>query len=455
MKAARRLRQLQQPRSLIDHVRQFLTPQVWKQARQAVPRGRTVPRWDPQPLVLVMMSMTWATGDSQPERFEKARAFYVACYQALRRPGKTLVGFQKALGRVPLRLLRALAAGVRQEIHARLGRRRLIDGFEPMGCDGSRIECPRTVELERGLGQAGNKDAAPTVWLTALVHLPTGLLWSWRLGPGNAAEQVHLRHLLGTLSAEALIICDAAYMGFELVREILGSGRSFLFRMSSRVHLYTLEKTCLKDWTEGPVLYWPGYAQDQGLAPIRCRLIRVPAKGKGKGSAKRDVWLLTDVLDPARLALATASKFYRWRWRNEGLFRTYKRTIKKLKLTSRTVRLVHREAELSLLATQILLAHADLALRPETTTTTAAPAISPRKVLIEIRREIDAAPRPKVTSYRQRLDGCRAEDRKQTSPKATREWPRRKPHKPPKPPILHTLNEEQKLLLNQHIRTAG
>jgi hypothetical protein len=80
MKAARRLRQLQQPRSLIDYVRQFLTPQVWKQARQTVPRTGSAPRWDLQPLVLVMMAMTWATGDSQSERFEKARGFYVACY---------------------------------------------------------------------------------------------------------------------------------------------------------------------------------------------------------------------------------------------------------------------------------------------------------------------------------------------------------------------------------------
>jgi hypothetical protein len=130
MKAARRRRQLQQPRSLIDYVRQFLTPQIWKQARQAVPRGRTVPQWDLQPLVLVLMAMTWATGDSQSERFEKARAFYAACYQARRRPGKSLFGFQKALGRVPMRQLRALAAGVRQEIHARLGTRRLVDGWK-------------------------------------------------------------------------------------------------------------------------------------------------------------------------------------------------------------------------------------------------------------------------------------------------------------------------------------
>ena len=180
--------------------------------------------------------------------------------------------------------------------------------------------------------------------------------------------------------------------------------------------------------------------QKQGLAPIHCRLIRVPAKAKakaktkGKGSIRRDVWLLTDVLDPSWLSVTTAAKFYRWRWRNEGLFRTYKRTINTLKLTSRTVGLVHREAELSLLATQILLAHADLALRPETATTDG-PVISPRKVLIEIRKEIDAAAKPKVKSYRDRLAGCRAERRRQISPKSTREWPRHKPHKPPKPPV--------------------
>ena len=450
MKAARKLRILQRPQSLLGYVRQFLTPLVWKQARQAIPRGRAVPRWDLQPLVLVMMAMTWAAGDSQPEKFEKARGFYVACYQARKRPGKTLEGFQKALGRVPMRQFRALAAGVRQEIRARLGTRRLVDGFEPMGCDGSRIEGPRTAELEARLGRAGKRDAAPTLWVTAFVHLPTGLLWSWRLGPGTAAEQEHLRRLLETLSAEALIVCDAAYMGFELVRAILGSGRSFLFRMSSRVQLYTPEKATLKGWTEGPVLYWPEYAQRKGIAPIDCRLIRVPAQGK----AKRDVWLLTDVLDPARLSAATAAKFYRWRWRNEGVFRTYKRTINKIKLSSRTVRLVHREAELSLLATQVLLAHADLTLRPETTMA-GEPVISPRQVLIEIRRELEATTTRRFQSYRQRLEGCRADDRKQTSPKATREWPRRKPHKPPKPPVLHNLNEGQKALLNQHIRAAG
>jgi hypothetical protein len=137
------------------------------------------------------------------------------------------------------------------------------------------------------------------------------------------------------------------------------------------------------------------------------------------------------------------------------MFRTYKRTIKKLKLSNRTVALVHREAELSLLATQILLAHADLSLRPETNPAEPGPAVSPRKVLIEIRREIDVIAKPKVKCYHKRLANCHAETRKQTSAKATREWPRRKPHKPPKPPVVHTLSAEQKALLDQHLGARG
>src|SRR6516164_7231417 len=93
MKAARKLRNLQQPRSLLDFVRQFLTPQVFKQARQAVPHKRSAPRWDLQPLIMVALAMTWAGGDSQEERFEAARGFYVMTHETRKRPGKTLQGF--------------------------------------------------------------------------------------------------------------------------------------------------------------------------------------------------------------------------------------------------------------------------------------------------------------------------------------------------------------------------
>jgi Transposase DDE domain len=451
MKAARKLQKMQHPRTFMEYVRQFLTPQVWKQARQATPRGRRSTRWDLQPLVIIVLAMTWCAGDSQPEKFEGARGFYVLTYEARKRPGKTLQGFQKALSRVPMRQFKALAAGLRDQIRHRFAERLLIDGFEPMGCDGSRLECPRSAELEARLRPAGKEDSAPTIWVTAFVHLATGVLWSWQLGPGTADERQHLLRLLGTLSPAALIVVDAAYMGYELAAAILGAKMSFLMRMSSKVNLYTIEEVELKTWSEGPVFYWPETARKKGKPPIPCRLIRIPAKDK----ATHDVWLLTNILDPARLSLKTASKFYRWRWRNEGVFRIYKRTINKVKLSSRTVRLAHREAEVSLLALQILLAHADLALRSIEAAATGAPAISPRKVLIEIRKELTGATNRKKQSYHQRLQRCRADARNQTSPKASREWPRRKPHKSPRPPVILTLTDKQKALLHQHLDAPG
>jgi DDE family transposase len=448
MNAARRLHQLQQPQSFLACLRQFLTPPIWKQARAAMPGNRSQPRWDLQPLVMIALAMTWAAGDSQPEKFATARGFYVLAYETRKRPGQTIQGFQKALSRLPLRPLRALAAGVRDQIRRHYGARLLIDGFEPMGCDGSRITCPRTAELEARLRPAGNADSAPTIWVTAFVHLGLGLLWSWRLGLGTADELSHLRQMLATLSPQALIVADAAYMSYELARAIVLGRRSFLLRMSSKIHLFTAERAELTTWSDGPVYYWPAYVQKQGLPPIPCRLIRLPARGQ----AKHDVWLLTNILDPARLSAKTAAKFYRWRWRNEGIFRIYKRTINKLALSSRTVRLVHREAEASLLAVQLLLAHADLALRPQRSA--GEPAISPRQVLMAIRREMKGQAKRSEGSYRRRLEGCRADARVQKSPKACREWPRRKPYQPPAPPRLHTLTDEQKALIQRHLDAA-
>jgi hypothetical protein len=447
MKAARKLRKLKQPESLLDWIREFLTPQVWKQARQAVPQGRRKARWDLQPLILVCVVMTWAVGESEPERFEAARGFYAVAYESRKRPGKTIAGFQKALARIPMRQFWALAQGVRDQIQRNYAGRMLIDGFVPMGCDGSRIECPRTAELEARLGKGSSETSAPTAWVTAFVHLGLGLLWSWRIGTGDADERLHLRQMLPLLPPQALVVADAAYMGYQLAAAILSHNQSFLLRLSSKNRLYVVDDTPVEEWQEGLVYYWPKTAEAENLPPLLCRLIRVKAKGK----TKNDVWLLTNILDSEKLPAKIAAKFYRWRWKNEGLFRTYKRTLNKVKLSSRTVRLIHRELEGSLLALQILLAHADLALRPRGAA--GENAISPRKVLLEIRREIKSKSEStrRTKKYRRRLEKCRAETRCQKSPKASREWPRRKTHKAPAPPKFRTLRDDQKALLQQYI----
>jgi hypothetical protein len=398
-------------------------------------------RWGNQSLILVLLTMTWCCGDSLSERFETARAFCVVCRPRRKRPGQTIEGFQKALTRLPMGVLRTFAAGLRRQISRIFADSLQIDGFIPLGCDGSRLECPRTAELEQRLGTAGCDGSAPNLWITALVHLPTGLLWSWRLGKGTASEREHLRLLLPTMPKRALVICDAGYKGFELAAAILAAGTQFLIRASSQLHLFVEEVP--EEFQEGVVYYWPDAVRRSREKPLKLRLIRVKSEQN-----KRDVWLLTSVMDSAQLSVATAARFYRWRWENEGLFRTYKRTLHKVKLIGRTVRAVHREAEGSLLAAQLLLAQGTLAIPAPTTRQPVAVPCSPRQVLREIRREIVGLPRCRGNCrFAERLLQALRERRVRNSSKVKRPWPRRCDHKAPKPPLLRKLSEQQKTLV--------
>jgi Transposase DDE domain len=432
---ARRLRPA--ARSLLDSLRNFLTPALWKQAHRARAARRASPRWAAQPLILTLLVLTWSCGDSQEERFSTARAFVAASLPKRRRPGATARGFHQALARLPMPALRAVAAALRCCLARRLARRWAVDGFIPLGCDGTRLACPRSAELERRLGQAGKPHSAPMLWLTALVHLRLGVPWAWHWGKGTASERAHLLHLLPLLPAAALVVADAGYVGYDVARALVEAQVCFLIRASSQATLYTARRVRPERFGEGEVYYGPG-AKQRGAAGkplLRLRLIRVRSRKKGG-----DVWLLTNVHAPPRLSAAAAAQLYRWRWESEGLFRTYKRTLAKLKLHSRTVRLVHREAEGSLLAAQLLLAQGALAM-PRPGAAREAVACSPRKVLLAIRDELRGEGGGR---FGQRLRRAQREQRARRSAKVKRPWPQRKGHKPPKPPIILKLTDAQK-----------
>jgi Transposase DDE domain len=438
-----------QPESFLDCLRHFLTAHVWKQV-QAAFRPYQASRWHPQPLIFVLLMMTWCAGDSSGERFETAKAFYVASYQKRRRPGKTLEGFHKALARVPTVLLRVLGKVVRRRVEHVFGDRLMVDGFIPLGCDGSRLACPRSAELEQRLGVSQRDGWYPQIWVTAVVHLSLGLLWSWRLGKGNASEREHLRQLLSTLPRSALLVADAGYGGYELMRDLAAARVSFLIRLTAGAPLYAEERIALSRFREGPAYYWPQKAQKKEQPPIPVRVLRFR-------SGKVEVWLMTNVFEAERLSHATAGTFYRWRWRNEGLFRTFKRNLGKVKLTSRTVALVHREAEGSLLALQLLLAQGSLAALLKGDTMLVLP--SPRKILLTIRSEIRnvtgmyLGPRQKQT-YLQRLQQARGEHRPPRRNKVRRCWPGRKDHQTPSPPKILKMGTDLKDLCRKTLGAA-
>jgi hypothetical protein len=413
----------------IARFKTWLTPWVWRQAHQTRQGRENAERWTLHRIVMVLALMTFTTGDSEAERFAAARAYYVATHQHEQRPGKCFSGFKKALAKVPLPVLHALFAAVRQCMSTFL---RYWHGFIVMACDGSRLECPRSRQLEKRLKSCGKDDSAPMLQVAALVLLPIGLLWSWTVGPGTASEHDQLRQLLPTLPRGTLLVADACYLGYDLYTDILQAKADFLARMSSRAHLYTEQRQRLNRYREGWVYHWPKDAQKAGRPPLRLRLICVRAR------KRVDVWLLTSV-DETRLTAAQAAEIYRARWQIEGVFRTYKRTLPKVKLWSRTQTLVYREAEVSLLALQLL--QAETIGRVPSGPAVVRPPKSPRQTLLGLRGEITTTigaklgPRQQAW-YRARLQrvGCSGSRKR-----VRRAWPRRKDHTPPKPPKLRVM----------------
>ena len=444
--ARKRARQRRRAKSLIGSMREFLTPAVFKQVRNASPQ-RKAPRWDLHPLLYILLLTTYCCGDSLPEKFEAAKAFYVTCCPKRRRPGHGFAGFEKALAKLPMPILRALTAAIRGRVEAIFGDRWKVGNFIPFGCDGTRQACPRTEELERRLGTGGKEGSPPTIWNTSIVHLTLGFPWCWRLGKGGkASERSHLIAMLPWLPAWALIVADAGYVGYEVAAALIGAKVFFLIRMSSNATFYSEAHEPLDEFREGMVSYWPKTQQNEGKPPIRGRLMRIHSCRH-----KMDVWLFTNVEDPKQLSLETAGTCYRWRWENEGFFRTYKRTLKKVTLMSRTLRLVHREAEASMIATQLLLCQGALAM-PVPKKGSLPVMCSPRGVLLEARRDISA--RRPSTPFSERIAGAQREQRVRTSAKQKREWPRRKPHAPPHPPTLLRLTDDLKVKLQKHLQAA-
>jgi hypothetical protein len=486
-----RLRRCQEAGSFAGCLRQFLTPALFKQARKRFSRRRC--RWELHPLMLVLLSMTWCLGDSQPERFQTAGAFYVALAPKRRRPGKTVVGFHKALARVPCSVLRFFAHGIRARLCQVKGLLE-TDGWKVFGCDGTELLCPRTDELEKHLsasssGRRSSKaaagqppatttptkptvDASPQVGLSALVHLRSGVLWAWRLGVGSIDERLHLKALLATLPAAALVVADCGYQGYEMALALntaLKTGQvAFLIRISSMAPVYAADPCAVADaattaaanpqaqpldaatqqqWVDGEVWYWPLAIQRQGGKPLHLRLIRIRDVGR-----KTDVWGLTNVMDKERLSVPLAGQIYKLRWGNEGFFRTYKKTLNKVKLSSRTVRLIHREAEGSLLAVQVLLAQGAQA----RSLFSQKEAASARGLLLAVRQEIQEQLQQRKRGrrgFQKRLAAAVNKQRQRTSRKDKRRWPARADHKPPKSPIIRVLNDDQKALLQEVLQS--
>jgi hypothetical protein len=440
----KRLRRRSDPRKTwLDCVRHFLTSHFWRVAHQACGPFQGV-RWKLMALLLVCMMSMFCHPKAEKDRFEEARSYYVTMYPHRKRPGATHEGFLAALARLPRYFFKAIQPVLRQRVAKVLERVWSVDGWVPFGVDGSRLALPRYATLERHFGTAGTGDF-PHLWVTSIVHLSTGVPWSWRLGRSDASERHQFCALVPTLPERSLLMADAGFVGYEVWETLLQHDRHFVIRLGANVQLYA-DYEVKADFEEGLVYLWP--ISKPHKKPLALRLVRLPAADK----CKHDVWLATNV-SAKELSREAIGKMFRLRWQHEVFYRTYKCTLQKTKLASRTTKQVVREAEIALLAVQLFLAQAAWAVGRQDITRTASCAEALRQTHREWRYLLKHGRLQQ--RFLERLARARREHRPQrTSSKNYRDWPRKRPHKAPGRPRIDEYPEQLKERLLEEVTAA-
>ncbi len=278
---------------------------------------------------MVSVLMIFDNSSTLRDSFASARRCLVEMYESFRRPGKTFEGFIAARKKVSAEFKSRIHAHLQQQHRNIAGVFWKRLGWEVFAADGSRVEMPRTIANEKAFGCAGKKRTGPQLLLTTLYQMGSGLPWDWYIGKGTESERNHLRSMLGGLPGNSLIVADAGFTGYELLKDIIDSGRHFLIRVGSNVTL--LKNLAFESKVDGETVWlWPSNKRAQ--PPLRLRLIVL----RKADASKSDVYLLTDVFDKEQLSYETAAILYQMRWGVEVFYRGFKRTLDQHKLRSRS-----------------------------------------------------------------------------------------------------------------------
>ncbi len=380
-------------------------------------------RWTPRLLVICAILTAWQAGRNLTECFGAARETLVKMYYSRRRPGWTVEGFLKILAQHSDALLSKVVRALQAAIIRISARRWRWSGWVIMGADGSRVECPMTRSNELGLGCAGKKRTTPQVYVTTVFQALTGLPWSWRRDRGDGSERGLLRNMLGELPRRTLLLMDAGFTGYELLKDLLAGGHDFIVRVGSNVRL--LRRLGYDVMEGGSTVYlWPKNQRD--CPPLVLRLVVVK-------KAKHCMHLLTSVRDTGRLSDAAVAGLYRKRWGVELLYRTFKRTLEHHKLRSDTPERAMVELDWSMVGLCMLglMTLRAMGSRWHRQRWSAAGSLD------AVRGAMRAAGQPRRQGgLKAQLRYATQDDYSRNRPKRARHWPHKKTERPPGTPKI-------------------
>lgn len=389
--------------------------------------------WTTAALVLTALCVGWSGVRTMVERFTQGRqVVIVLCGREL---PVSYQGFFKQLESAGAGLLEQVLGALRPRLRRLAGVRWQQAGWVPIAVDGSRFDLPRSRGNEQAFALAGRERSGPQLWATLLTHLPTGAIWSWRQGAGTASERHHLREMLSGLPKGSLLVGDAGFVGYGLLRELMARNQAFLVRLGGNVTLRTLgfvSARLARESRRGLRTYlWPANQMIQDEPALALRLIVLKSKGQ-------KVYLATNVLDSQRLPRSLAGELYRMRWGIEVTHRHLKQTLERRKL--RCGRPAHALLELA----GNILALATLVLQGLLLLQSAADRLSVSAALRSVRQAMEGLTWGRCwTGFAAAMRSAVGDTYHRKAAKTRRPWPSKKKDRPPCPPQLRPFRQEE------------
>jgi hypothetical protein len=399
-----------------------LLPCAWD--AQAADRRR---RWTPLLLAVAALLMAWETAPTLDERFARARCCLRQWFGRRCKLGGTYQGIAKAMGRDKLH--QTLAVHLRRRMRCGCGVHWRRLGFCCFAADGTRIDCPRTSANKKALGRGGRQRSGPQLCLTSLWHMGSGLPWSWRIGRADSCERYHLRDMLAELPTGSLLVCDAGFAGYNLLRQMRRRQLHLLVRVGSNIHL--LRRLGCRREGKQTVYLWPGGGRGRSRrrSPLPLRLIKLvkPRHKRHGRKTPRAAYVVTD-LPASRLSQHAAQTLYAMRWGVEVFYRGLKQKLQRRKMLSASPRRARVElhwAMLGLWLIGLLAVRAAIAAGHDPLGWSVALAL--RAVRDAVRGEHGLAPALAAAA-------AGADHYRRTGSKTARRWPHKKRDHPPGPP---------------------
>lgn len=389
--------------------------------------------WSPRGLACTAVLWAWSDEATLVDRFAAARKIALVSLGLDEPTAASYQAFTELLRAWTATLVLALIVALRRRLREDLAARFTVAGFVAFGVDGSRLQLPRTASNEgrfaappKRPSKSKSKDPAdeaarrkkadsPRLWLTTTFHLGTGLPWDWRAGPTDSSERQHLRQMLAELPAEALVVADAGFVGYETWEAIRSGGRHLLVRVGANVRL--LKGLGSARERDGLVYLWPDRQAASGEPPLVLRL--VVAQGP-----RHPVYRVTSVLNEATLAGRQVIELYRLRWGVERFYRHFKQTFGRRQLRSHRAENAEVEATWSLVGLWSLGLHGQVELAYDAVPASAVGVAGLLRAYRAAMREYRSRPEPGESLWERLREAVI--DGYARSSKASRDYPREK-----------------------------